>query len=103
VVAHNRNTLEIYNPDTGRRVAQLSLKTKYFEGFAFTPDGAHLIAVGNEKTAKIYDTDTWAERQTLDWGIGPLKSVAVSPDGHRAAAGSGSGTYSGKIVIWDLI
>jgi hypothetical protein len=29
--------------------------------------------------------------------------VAVSSDGHRAAAGSGSGTYRGTIVIWDLI
>jgi WD40 repeat protein len=70
LAAHHRNSLEVYNPDTGQRVAQLSLKTKYYEAFAFTANGEHLIAVSNEKTAKIYDTDTRTERQTQDWGSG---------------------------------
>ena len=89
------------DPNTGASVTCLTSPTKYYEALTFTPDGRHLITVSNDKSARFYDTSTWAARQSLDWGVGALKSIAVAADGSRAAAGSGS-TYSGKIVIWDL-
>jgi WD40 repeat protein len=80
-------------------VTRLVVSKKHVEGLTFTPDGGHLVVVCNDKVARLYDVGTWTERQTLDFGIGGLRSVVVAPDGSRAAAGS---TYSGKVVIWDL-
>jgi hypothetical protein len=34
---------------------------------------------------------------TFDWGLGPLRAVAFSPDDMLAAAGSATGT-----VVWDV-
>jgi WD40 repeat protein len=100
-VCNRGKTIEVTDPNTAATVACLTSPTKYYEALAFTPDGHHLITVSNDKSARFYDTGTWEARQTLDWRIGALKSIAVAADGSRAAAGSGS-TYSGKVVIWDL-
>jgi WD40 repeat protein len=101
-IANRRNTIEVYDPNAGRQVGKVALPSKYFEGCAFTPGGRYLIAVGTDGVARMYDTDTWAERQAWHWKVGQLKSIAVSQDGCRAAAGSAVRTYAGKIVIWDL-
>jgi WD40 repeat protein len=101
-VSDGRKFIDVYDPNSGRRVAQLTCPSKYFEGCVFTPDGRHLLTVSGDGVARMYETDGWTERQAWDWKAGALKSVAVSPDGCRAAAGTGTGTYSGKIVIWDL-
>jgi WD40 repeat protein len=95
-------TIGVVNQEDGKPVTRLVVSKKHVDGFTFTPDGRHLIVACNDKRARLYDTGTWAERQTLDWGIGGLRCVAVAADGSRAAAGSSIGTYSGKVVIWDL-
>ena len=97
------NWINVVDLDKDQPAVRVTTSTKkHLEAFAFTPDGRHLIAVSNDKVARLYDVGTWTERQTLDFGIGGLRSVAVAPDGSRAAAGSSVSTYSGKIVIWDL-
>jgi WD40 repeat protein len=63
---------------------------------AFTPDGRRLLVVGHDAAVREWDATSWALRREYAWGVGPLKSVAVAPDGLRAAA-------AGKrIVVWDL-
>jgi WD40 repeat protein len=71
---------------------------KYFTGIAFHPSGKYLAATSNDKTVKLYDTATWEIARTFTWDIGRMRSIAFSPDGTLAAAGSDKG----KVVVWDV-
>jgi WD40 repeat protein len=81
-----------------RELALHKRGTKHFQGLAFTADGRHLLTVSNDEKVRVWDARTWAERTTINWTIGGLINLALSPDGVRAAAGSDAG----KVVIWDL-
>jgi WD40 repeat protein len=67
-------------------------------GVAFHPSGKYLAVTGNDATVKLYDVRTWSLLQTFAWDVGRLRSVAFSPDGCLAAAGSDGG----QIVVWDV-
>jgi WD40 repeat protein len=68
-----------------------------FKGVAFTPDGRHLVAARGDGTVRLLETGTWAEAAVYNWDVGPLFSLAVAPDGMRAAVGG-----KGAIVVWDV-
>ena len=65
---------------------------------AYTPDGRHLITVGNDSTARVWDAGTGAALKTLAWPVGKLSTVAVAPDGLTCAAGG----EKGRVVVWDV-
>jgi WD40 repeat protein len=69
-----------------------------FTGLAFHPSGKYLGATNNDQTVKLYDTQTWELAKTFTWAIGKMRSIAFSPDGTLAAAGSDTG----KVVVWDV-
>jgi WD40 repeat protein len=71
---------------------------KHFTGVAFHPSGRYLAATSNDATVKLYDTTTWEVARTFTWDIGRMRSIAFSPDGALAAAGSDTG----KVVVWDV-
>ncbi|MCE9567206.1 MAG: WD40 repeat domain-containing protein [Planctomycetes bacterium] len=71
---------------------------KYFTGIAFHPSGRYLAATSNDATVKLYDTTSWQVAKTYTWNIGRMRSIAFSPDGTLAAAGSDTG----KVVVWDV-
>lgn len=71
---------------------------KHFTGVAFHPSGRFLAATSNDATVKLYDTATWEVARTFTWDIGRMRSIAFSPDGTLAAAGSDTG----KVVVWDV-
>jgi WD40 repeat protein len=70
----------------------------HFTGIAFHPSGRYLAATNNDQTVKLYDTTTWELAKTFTWDIGRMRSIAFSPDGALAAAGSDTG----KVVVWDV-
>lgn len=71
---------------------------KHFTGIAFHPGGRYLAATSNDATVKLYDTATWELARTFTWDVGRMRSIAFSPDGTLAAAGSDTG----KVVVWDV-
>jgi WD40 repeat protein len=88
----------VWDVTTGRLVCRVKAGRLHFQSAAFTPDGRFLATTGNDRTARLWDTRTWRQHTAYDWDVGPLVSLAVAPDGMRAAAGS----KRGKIVVWDL-
>jgi len=71
---------------------------KHLTDIAFHPSGRYLAATSNDATVKLYDTTTWQVAKTFTWNIGRMRSIAFSPDGMLAAAGSDTG----KVVVWDV-
>ena len=71
---------------------------KHFTGAAFHPSGAYLAATSNDETVKLYDAATWRLARTFTWDIGKMRSIAFSPDGTLAAAGSDKG----QVAVWDV-
>lgn len=100
VACGTRETIRIY-PAVGGVLDFAHVKNdgrKHFTGLAFHPSGKYLAAASNDATIKLYDTATWAVARTFTWDIGRMRSVAFSPDGTLAAAGSDKG----KVVVWDV-
>jgi WD40 repeat protein len=83
---------------TGEPVTRRKVGLFHFKEVAFTPDGRFLAAAHNDGTARFYEARTWQQAAAYEWRVGPLVSLAIAPDGLRAAAGS----KRGKIVVWDL-
>jgi hypothetical protein len=71
---------------------------KHFTGMAWHPSGKYLATTSNDETVKLYETTKWKLVRTFTWDIGRMRSVAFSPDGTLAAAGSDKG----KVVVWDV-
>jgi WD40 repeat protein len=100
VVAVSRAALFAFDAGRPNRPAAKATTgtRKHFTGAAFHPSGRYLAATSNDTTVKLYDTESWQLARTYTWGVGRLRSVALSPDGTLAAAGSDAG----KVVVWDV-
>jgi hypothetical protein len=100
-VAGFRNTRLFIWPveQPAKGIAQLRTgNKKEFTSLAFHPSGRFLAATSNDQTVKLYDTTSWELAKTFTWDIGRMRSIAFSPDGTLAAAGSDTG----KVVVWDV-
>jgi WD40 repeat protein len=69
---------------------------KHFLSMDFHPDG-QLLTVDNDRLVGVWDVETMSVVRSVEWNIGKLYAVAVSPDGSRAAVGS----HTGKVLVWD--
>ena len=84
--------------DPRRYETAVNDNTHQYTGLAFHPSGRFLAATNNDATVKLFDTTTCKLARTFTWDIGRMRSVAFSPDGTLAAAGSDKG----KVVVWDV-
>src|SRR5262245_18221836 len=85
-------------PGAVLRLGDDRLARRYFHvsHIAFTPDGRHIVTGGSGAGIDVWDATTGRPVRRLPGpaGLGPL---AVSPNGHWAAASSPSG-----IILWNL-
>jgi WD40 repeat protein len=69
-----------------------------FRSCALHPNGKTVAVIhGGPTLVKVYDLATLKQVHKWTWKLGPLRSVAYSPDGTVGAAGSDDG----RIVVWD--
>lgn len=87
----------VADAETGALLARLTLSGRHAKDLAFSPDGRSLVAVSGEGVARAWETSEWTERAAFAWDIGPLRCVAFSHDGQRAACAG----HRGVIVVWD--
>jgi WD40 repeat protein len=82
-----------------RRVfARLTGHQHDVNSIAFTPSGEKLLSAAADGLVKIWSVAARRCDLTIDWEIGAVSHVAVSPDGRMAAAGG----ELDKIVLWEL-
>ena len=99
LVASSGSSLLVWDqPDGAGRPDLIRAGRQQLTDIAFHPSGRYLAATSNDTTVKLYDTSTWQLARTYSWSIGRLRSIAFSPDGTLAAAGSDTG----RIVVWDV-
>lgn len=75
---------------------------------AWSPDGAHLAAAGDDRLVLVWDTSDWSLWRTLVGHEGSVQSLAWSNAGDRLASGSGrdkvvpNGLGENRTLIWDV-
>jgi WD40 repeat protein len=70
-----------------------------FRSFAIHPNSKTVAVIhGGPTLVKVYDLETLKLVHKWTWKLGPLQSVAYSPDGTLGAAGS----EDGRVVVWDV-
>lgn len=100
LVARLKNELLIW--DAARlRLPPTRVRNDSARGFtdlAFHPAGRQLAAASNDRTVKLFDTDTWAVVRSYGWAAGRMRSIAFDPDGLVATAGGDQG----QLVLFDV-
>jgi WD40 repeat protein len=100
-------TLFVWDTVQARETRRVQLESKHFMDAAFTPDGRRLVTASKEGVARVWEvpsarpegvTSTWTCERSFAWDVGPLRAVAIAPDGTRAAVAGDSG----RVVVWDL-
>jgi len=88
----------IYDARTGGHVASLAVRHENGVTVAVSPDGTRLITAGStDQTLRIWDAHRYELLLTIRVQPDRLRSLAVSPDGNRIAAG----TWNGAVYVWD--
>jgi WD40 repeat protein len=97
LVVTDSRTVSIFDATTGAPAGDLVHRGRPFvTAVAVHPRGP-VACARTSGTVTLWDAERREILRTLDWKAGKLVSVAFSPDGTLAAAG----TEAGQVVVWD--
>jgi WD40 repeat protein len=83
--------IEFVNPVRAAKAIRVKTGSRTIVALAASPDGKTLLAGGRPGAVEVYDTATRALKNSYDFGIGGLHSLAYAPDGLTFAASGDEG------------
>jgi len=110
-------TIILWNIETGREIRRFSghapgtydpLRVVTHSGvndIALSPSGQIAISGGEDGVVIVWDINTGKEIRRFEGHSGPVRAVAVSPDGLTVISGGLSGASMmepGELILWDL-
>jgi WD40 repeat protein/DNA-binding SARP family transcriptional activator len=89
---------EVWDVESGDRLAVLAGPPGGVNDLVFSPDGSRVATASVDGQVRLFDADTGAEQLSLRGGGCEVKGVAFSPDGTRLASTS----WCDGVRIWAL-
>ena len=93
-----KGQVTVVRPSSGRPPQTWASAGEALTSLALSADGTRLLTGTYCGLCAFHDTIAGQQRAAFNWDIGPIHSVAFSPDGLTCAAGG----EDGRIVIWDV-
>ncbi len=99
-------TLVWWDAPSGGAIRQVTAHDGWVRQVLATPDGGHVISVGDDMLVKVWDSESHALARTLsghatqtpEGYATALYALALSPDGTQVAAGD----RAGEVRVWEL-
>jgi WD40 repeat protein len=95
------NKVEVWEVDTGKRLALLTGARDLVQSLAFSPDGS-LLAVGEFEQVALFGTGDWKPVRTLDGHVERVTAAAFTKDGKTLVTASGMPVKSGFVHVWSV-
>ncbi len=88
----------VWNSQTGKEVCTFRNHQDWVTRVAFTPDGKNAVSVSHDKTLRVWDATTAAEKLSITHPE-PVWALAVSPDGRWILTGTGGSLVKRSTLI----
>jgi WD40 repeat protein len=91
--------LTLWDAETGRKIDDVQRATNgEFLSATFSPDDRWIISASEDCTVQVFDAVTLERIHTFRGHLGPIRCLAVSPDGKFLASGS----TDRSVKLWEL-
>jgi WD40 repeat protein len=98
VLSGSDGIAEIWDAESGERLAVLAGPSGGVKDLAFSPDGSRIAVASADGLVRLFDPDTGAPQLSLRGSGCPVEGVAFSPDGMKLASTS----WCDGVRIWAL-